>query len=304
MPALFQHEIIYSRSGCPAPWPTSRVWLLLASLLYASSTAHGEDATRIGHVLDLDGDWYLYSEPMDNDGQKLGKWNEVSAHNLIRINSPRSTNYITLVGRSLRVILHETCEEPAACDQPIAVPEIASEPHLTDELGSILGRVWASLPKEPPVPSLARARGAGARMAEGVVPIIDGGADLREVMNDVKSGTYSLAPYDASVGVDGRRAVKFYWIPEKATTVPVGNHASGLYEISPVASTHEFFENQDITIRVFLCTAQQCPQAVSSFQTARSSTDKWADVAAPETIHGFLRTYLAELAKTSAPLEH
>jgi hypothetical protein len=141
-------------------------------------------------------------------------------------------------------------------------------------------------------------------MAEGVVPIIDGGADLHEVMNDVKSGTYSLAPYDESVGVDGRRAVKFYWIPEKAPIVPVGNHASGLYEISPVASTDKFFDNEDITIRVFLCTAQQCPQAVSSFQIARSSADKWADAATPETIHGFLRTYLAELAKTSASLEH
>jgi hypothetical protein len=290
------------RCCCRVLRPIGPLGLVLIGICCSGSVVHSEEITAAAHVLDLDGDWYLFPNATAQDSKKikLTKWGAVSAHSLIRLKTPASDNYITVVGSNLEIILQQYCHKPSACYQPIMVPETASVPDVDTELSSIVGRVLAFLVKEPPLLSMVRTRGGSPQFAEGVVPVVDEKADLSEVMHDVEKGRYALTPFDSkSASLEGQTALTFEWDPEKQTAVRLGSWTPGLYEIGPLASSDRM-ENQDISIRVLLCAEQQCFHAVSSFETVRASTEKWNGATTPETIHQFLRAYLVELVRSAS----
>jgi hypothetical protein len=289
------------RCCCRVLRPIGPLGLVLIGICCSGSVARSEEVTASAHVLDLDGKWYLFPNAMAQDSKqiKLTKWGAVSAHSLIRLKAPASDNYIIVVGSNLEIILQQYCHKPSACYQPIMVPETASVRDVDNELSSMVGRVLAFLVKEPLL-SMVRTRGGSPQFAEAVVPVVDGKADLSEVMHDVEKGRYAVTPFDSkSANLEGRTASIFDWDPEKQTAVWLGSSTPGLYDITPSASSDRM-ENQDISIRVLLCAEQQCSHAVSSFERVRASTEKWNGATTPETIHQFLRAYLVELAHSAS----
>jgi len=289
------------RSCCWVLRPIGPLGLFLIGFCCSGSVVRSEDVTASAHVLDLDGDWYLFPNATAQDSRKvkLMKWGVVSAHNIIRIKDPAPDNYITVVAPNLEIILKQYCRKPSACYQPIMVPASASLPDVDNKSISMVDKVVAFLGKEPPLLSMVRTRGGSPQLAEGVVPVVDDRADLGEVMHDVQKGEYTLTPYGSkSANLEGKTALTFDWDPQKQTTVWLGSWTPGLYEIGALASSDRM-EDKDASIWVLLCSARQCSGAVSSFQTVRASTDKWIDAATPETIHEFLRAYLVELTNST-----
>jgi hypothetical protein len=289
------------RNCCRVVRQIAPLGLFFIGICCSVSMARSEEATASGHVLDLDGNWYLFANAMaEGSTVKLRKWDAISAHSMIRIIDPTSDNFITVVGPNLDIVLQQYCRKPSACYQPIMLPQPAGAPDVDNEISSIVDRALAILVKEPPLLAMVRMRGGSPQFAEGVVTVVDNTADLGPVMGHVDKGRYTLSLYDnKSENRNGQRAFTFDWDPEKETTVSLGGWTPGLYDILPAASSNGM-ETSGIAIRVLLCAEPECSHAVSSFQNVRASTDKWIDMASPETIHEFLRAYLAELANSTS----
>lgn len=275
--------------------------LALLSIVIAASPMRAQ--SPIGHVVDLKGDWYLYADSAaGNPTLKLAQWQDVPAGGVIRIQSPSTDNYITVVDPHLNIIAQRKCENLNTCYQPIFLPRTLKETGPADELASLARKAWTLLWGEPYQQSFHRVRGVAPRLAEGVAPVVNGRVDLREVMQHVPNGRYSLAAYQKQAAKHKHgEATAFDWDPETTTAVSIGNRKPGLYEISSLEPADESLPSAGVSVRVLLCAPQQYSRALASFQKAQGQTDQWANATAPETIHVFLRAYLTELAKAVSP---
>jgi hypothetical protein len=253
----------------------------------------------IGHVLDIQGDWYLFPAGADsNESQKLSKWQDVPPGGVIRIKAPSADDHISIVDIHLNILVVRKCAGPNTCYQPIFLPRDLNDSRVTEELNSLLTGAWNLLWGEPYQSSLFRTRGVTPLLDEGVAPIVNGAVDLRELMQHMPKGRYSLVAYQKQVQ-EGRRAepISFDWNPDVGPAISIGDRTPGIYEISAVDSADRHTPPPSISLLVFLCSSKEYPVTSSSFQRVRALSDKWIDGADPETIHTFLRAYLAEAAR-------
>ncbi|MGA7794449.1 MAG: hypothetical protein WCA19_15555 [Candidatus Acidiferrales bacterium] len=253
----------------------------------------------IGHVLDIKGDWYLYPGGADsNEARKLSRWQDVPPGGVIRIKAPSTEDHISIVDIHLNLLVAKKCAGPSTCYQPIFLPRDLDESGISGQLNSLLTGAWNLLWGEPYQLSLFRTRGVTRLLDEGVAPIVNGAVDLRELMQRMPKGKYLLASYQKQVQ-EGRQAeaISFDWNPEVGSAISIGDRGPGLYEINLTDSADRFTPPTSISLRVFLCSSKEYPATSSSFQTVRALSDKWTDAADPETIHTFLRAYLAEVAR-------
>jgi hypothetical protein len=265
--------------------------IAMAPSLFAQNT--------IGHVVDIQGDWYLYTGGADsNEAQKLSRWQDVPPGGVIRIKAPSTEDYISIVDIHLNMLVAKKCAGPNTCYQPIFLPRDLKESGVSVELNSLLTGAWKLLWGEPYQSSLHRTRGATPVLDEGVAQIDEGRVDLRELMQHMLKGRYSLVAYQKQVP-EGRRAkaISFDWNPDIGSVISIGDRAPGLYEISLVDSADQYTPSPSISLLVFICSSKEYPVTSSSFQRVRALSDKWTDAADPETIHTFLRAYLAEVAR-------
>lgn len=281
--------------------------IALLSLLMMSPATYAQIA--IGHVVDISGDWYLYPKGAEsNEAQKLSRWQDVPPGGVIRVKSSSGDDSITIVDTRLNILVEKRCASPDACYQPIILPLGSKGSEISEEVESLLDRVWGLLWGEPYQSSLYRTRGTAPLLSEGVVPISNGEVDLGEIMGSTLKGKYSLLAYQGGP-VEGRApAIAFDWDPDVAKGIAMGDRLPGLYEISLVSLADRYLLAPDISIRVLICTSQDYAVKSGSFQHVLSLTEQWTDAVVPETRHAFLRAYLAELARTTSapdrPLDH
>lgn len=287
----FAHPLRCARGAALVLASTLLFILIMAPALFAENA--------IGHVIDIQGDWYLYPGGADTDvSQKLSKWQDVPPGGVIRIKSPSADDHISIVDIHLNMLVVRKCAGANTCYQPIFLPRDLNDSGVIGELNSVLTGAWNLLWGEPYQSSLFRTRGVTPLLDEGVAPVVNGAVDLRELMDRMPKGKYSLVAYQNQVK-EGRRAepMSFDWNPDVRPVISIGDRAPGLYEISLVNLADQHAPPPNISLRLFLCSSTEYTVTSSSFRRVRALSDKWTDAADPETIHTFLRAYLAEVAR-------
>jgi hypothetical protein len=279
------------RGAAVVRWSTLLCIVMVAPALFAQGA--------IGHVLDIKGDWYLYRDGAEsNKGQKLSRWQDVPPGGVIRIKAPSPDDHISIVDIHLSLLVAKKCAGPNTCYQPIFLPRDLDDSGVTGKLNSIVTGAWNLLWGEPYQQSLYRTRGATPILGEGIAPIENHTVDLRELMQHMHKGKYSLVPYQPQVPEDRRTAaISFDWNPDVGSAISIGDWRPGLYEIGGVDLADRSTPLPTISLRVFLCSSSEYPVTSSSFQKVRTLSEKWAEAADQETIHSFLRAYLAEAAR-------
>lgn len=254
--------------------------------------------TIVGHILDIKGDWYLYPEGAESvKNVKLSKWQDVPPGGVIRITSPSRDDYISIADIHLNILVERKCAGPNTCYQPIFLPRSLKENEFSESIDSILPKVWAVLWGEPYETSLHRTRGASPLFDEEIAPLVKGELNLKQLMNPMPNGTYSVVAYHPKLSNQRTEINSFSWEPT-ANTAPVLTLTPGLYEIS--LSTKEGYQPlPNVSMRLLVMQSEDYPVARTAFQKVRASTEKWASAASPETVHAFLRAYLSELSSAS-----
>ena len=190
--------------GCIPLNCTSRITLVLAStllfLVLVPPKLFAQSA--IGHVLEIQGDWYLYPGGADsNEAKKLSRWQDVPPGGVIRIKAPSIDDHISIVDIHLNMLVAKKCDGPNTCYQPIFLPRDLKESGVSDELNSLLIGAWNLLWGEPYESSLHRTRGAPPQLEEGVAQINSHAVDfLSELMQHMRKGRYSLVAYEQKRG--------------------------------------------------------------------------------------------------------
>ena len=119
-----------------------------------------------------------------------------------------------------------------------------------------------------------------AILDEGIAPIDNDTVDLRELMQHMHKGRYSLVPYQPQVSESRRAAaISFDWNPDVGSVISIGNWTPGLYEINVVELADRSTPLPTISLRVFLCSSNEYPVTSSSYQRIRALSDKWAEAA-------------------------
>jgi hypothetical protein len=268
--------------------------------LLASAIARSETPPIVGHVLDLNGDWYVYmSAAGDAEGKPLSKWQELPAQAVVRIKSPSVYDYIRIVDQHLTIIIEKSCRDISKCFQPIYLPQAAHEQQGNDILAAALQQVWNLLAGEEYERSMHRVRDMVPTFFEAVAPLRDGGLDLAEALHGIRGGRYLLGPCEEEVNCEATRDrssfVEFDWKPETATTpVQIGKSPSGLYEVASLEPTPR--QGLALSFRILGCTSESYPSVRAAFASVQTLTREWQE--SPETTHSFLRAYLAQLARS------
>ncbi len=283
-------------------------WLICAMAAVALQLpgferARSEASVTIGHVAEIRGNWRLFpSGTEETDGEPLYQYAPLKARGVLRLKSPQANDAITVVDADLKVIATRSCKIVTSCYQPIFLPDAPREATLMTEASSALGSVWDLLWHETHRQSVHRVRLPNRRMSEDVVAIANGEVDLKHVMAPLRDGRYVLkrqAPPSAATA--GGEEIEFDWSPAERTTVEIGTHPPGLYEITPAATPERLYQSGGPSLYVLLCDPAQCPELSASFERSRSAVADWRPHVSEPTVHQFLRAVLVELAAPRRP---
>lgn len=270
--------------------------MVIATLVLMSpASTRGESASDAGYVMELRGDWQLYADgKAEQPTGKLHKWQSLPAGSVVRIATPSIEDFITIADPQWRPIIVHKCQPPPACYQPLFLPG----PKASDSKSilPLLKEVLYALSSEPNRYSLHRTRGSKVQylQAEGILPLINGRIDLRDIMHPAEKGVFLITA--VSRAEDRKFAQRFEWNPNQARAINSDVTLPGLYDIQsddavPLA--------QIWSARIILCAPSQCPKLNQAFEVAREITAGWHEKVTSGTIHQFLRAYLAELAVTT-----
>ncbi len=252
---------------------------------------------QIGYVVDIDGKWLLDKQPP----QALSKGQQLPAGGVIRIVSPSKNNYITIVSLSGDLIAHRQCDNPGDCDRPIRLgrdtkPQSSSVGGVMD---AVMNLIWG----EPDRYSVHRVR--GGELPDGVVQLRDGQVDLGPVFKKREKDRYYLR--FLTIPHDGKPAsrkslgpITFDWDPAKPSAIPINDLKPGLYELGLLERDGEEYVPTNITAWVLVSKPGEYGKATSSFQQAKTLTEKWGKDVKPQSVRSFLRAHLDHLAKEAA----
>lgn len=280
-------------------WPVVCLGLLLIPFLSASVRAQG----TIGHVLDVEGDWYLDSRR----GQALRKGDELPSSGVIRIPSPSRYAFIVIVYDANNEIVKKQCRNQGECEQPILLPKAVQRQLTRREI--LLGYLMRAVRLNPAMPSVNAGRSDDGVLTEAVVQIKEGGVDLAPVFARLNSGTYYLQiervvperkDGDDAAPIRIQEQLEIKWDAAARTILPAMKVPPGLFEI-------ELLEKQDTTGTSTLTTAwfltvnpEQHEKALAQFSEVKELTATWKDLN-EETRRGFLRAFLSQLASELKP---
>jgi hypothetical protein len=282
--------------------------ILLIPFLSASVSAQG----TIGHVLDVEGDWYLDSRR----GQALRKGDELPSSGVIRIPSPSRYASIVVVYDANNEIVKKHCRNAGECEQPILLPRAVQRQLTRREI--LLEYLMKAVRLNRAMPSVNAGRSDDGPLAEAVVQTKDGRVDLAPVFAGLNSGTYYLniervmpEGNDDGAGAkpkkkdgDGGGAtlvqgpLEVKWDASARTSLPAVKLPPGLFEM-------ELLEKRDTTFTSTLTTAwflavnpEQHEKVLAQFSEVKELTLSWKDLN-EETRRGFLRAFLSQLASES-----
>lgn len=254
----------------------------------------------IGHVLDVEGDWFL-------DGQKgraLSKGDELPASGVIRIHKPSGFAFIVLRYSDNNQILSKKCRNPGECEQPILLPRAIHR--QASILDFIVERAMKVIRRDPVSTSVNAGRSSDGLLREAVVQIRDGQVDLAPVFSEMNNGTYYARverriPNGKTPDGGSAEPVKVRWDSGTATTTTAANFQPGLYEVVLLERRGAEYKPTLTTAWFLAGNLDQYAQAVGPFSEATRLTATWKDDVSEGTARGFLRAFLIYLASQSQP---
>lgn len=268
--------------------------LTTALLFVIGAIARG--ATQpVGHVVELNGDWFVYASSRgDASSKKLSKWDEVPAGSVIRAKEPSTNNYLSIVDENAKELLVRLCRPTTNCLQPIYLPETTNQPQGTSGIfGQALHQVWNLLAGGEYERSMNRVRGP-LLQTEYVLSAQRGRLDLSEAMRGNFKGQYTLVrcQQEASCGLTKSlaRPFTFDWLPDTPNVSAPARLPTGLYEIS-LADDPDRQDSRQVSVRILICSAKEADAARLAFAKAVKITESWS----AGSKHAFLRAYLAQL---------
>jgi len=252
----------------------------------------------VGHVLDVEGEWYLDGRP----GQALSKGAELPASGVIRIPSPSRFAFI-VIRYSDNQIIKKQCRNRGECEQPLLLPRaIQRQASLRD---FIVEKVMAVIGQDPVSSSVNAGRSADGALREAVVQIKDGQVDLAPVFTEMNNGTYYVRverrmPNGKTADGGAAKPIKVSWDFGTATATPAANLQPGLYEAVLLEKRGAEYKPTLTTAWFLAGSLEQYAQTVAPFCEATRLTATWRDDVNEGTVRGFLRAFLIHLASQPA----
>jgi hypothetical protein len=276
-------------------------WFLIAlSLLAGAGLPTPARAQDVAYVLDVQGRWYVTQRPEKDlrKGHALRAGESVSPRPGFRI-----SDSIVILKTGGQMLANRQCSRRGDCERPI---RISGTPPATESATARLVQAVMSLwESDGPKFTALISRGATARLAEGVVKLADGRADLSSVL-ELSGGTYTLVWTPVS-GSDaekdaGQRSLSFTWDPAHPVSIPAPDLRPGLYDVSAYSGASPS-PDADVVADAWILVADAAsyPQLGSRFAAAQSLTRQWTPEPRKGTIRSFLRASLFDLASSRAP---
>ncbi len=253
---------------------------LLAGLLAAVTLAIPCAAqSAVAYVLEQNGVWILNGSSAVKNGQRL------PAGSSIRRRSSSSEDYITFADTGMRLI-------PAAsrkcsiqdCSRPIVLTKQTDQrSYLRRGYDALMATIFRT--SESTDANLNR----GGGLAEGVIAVKDGRADLAPILT--AEGEQFLRWRTVTLEKAGEWSQ-----PVKLGRAPlVSGLSSGLYEFNLMRSNGGHFEPVG-SAWVLAVPSSACEKTAAAFDEARRLAEQWGDQVKPRTKRLFLRASLRELS--------
>lgn len=250
-------------------------------------------AQDVAYVLEVQGRWHVRQRPAED----LRKGSALQPKDTI---TPRQgfepLDSIVVMGLGEQTLARRECKTRRDCGPPIQIsdPSTAADPLVTRIVRAVMSQ-WERDARKFTVYS---GRGAADLLAEGVVRISDGRADLARILA-LSAGTYTLTwqPVQESASEARPRAVPITGPPGE-TTVPL-DLPPGLYEVLVFEEGSSPEDGALSEAWVLIAEPDSYPRLSQDFDAAVAATRPWAPKVHKETLRSFLRAYLFELASSS-----
>lgn len=271
--------------------------VLLGALWSSSSLKAAERA--IGHVLDVEGQWYLDGRP----GRALSRGDELPASGVIRIPSPTRYAFIVIRYSDNSQIIRRRCGNPGECDPPILLPKAVQRETSIAEI--FLDTFFAAFRRRPVTGSSNAGRSSDGTLREAVVQIRNGQVDLAPIFTEMNNGTYNVRvrkrmPDGKMADAGSENSIKVRWDSSTVTTTPATNLQPGIYELV-------LLESRGAELRPTLTTAwflagnlEQYAQTVGPFCEATHLTATWKNDVSEGTVKDFLGSFLIQLSESQS----
>lgn len=272
--------------------------VLLAAFCLSSSVKAQQRA--IGHVLDVEGDWYLDGR----SGQSLSKGDGLPASGVIRIRSPSRYALIVIKYSDNSQTIVKRCRNPGECEQPILLPRaVQREASYLEILGDAL---FGWFRRNPANGASNAGRSADGALREAVLQIKDGQVDLTPVFTEMNNGAYDVRlkrrmPDGKMADVGSGNPINVQWHSGIATATPAANLQSGLYEVVLLEKRGAEYKPTLTTAWFLAGNLEQYARTIAPFYEAMRLTTTWKDNVSEGTVRDFLRAFLIHLASDSLP---
>jgi hypothetical protein len=266
---------------------------LLLLLLFSFVSINAQDRV-IGHVLELEGEWYLDGRP----GQPLSPGNELPAGGVVRIPSPSRYSSIVIIYSANKQAVRKQCRNPGECQQPIILPRaVQRESSLLD---SLYEGAMKWLRGSQPIPKPHAGKSSDGKLREAVLEVAGGQVDLAPVFKEMSKGTYYVQLESKIAGTsktESLRAnpIEVKWESGVATMIQSTAINPGVYEIVVLGRSGPEYNPTLTTAWFLVSSAEQYGQAAAQFREVNNSIATWKDVP-EETSRVFLRALLIHLA--------
>jgi len=266
---------------------------VLLAAFCASSPVKAQEGRVVGHVLDVEGEWYLDGQP----GQTLSRGRELPASGIIRIPTPSRFAYI-IVRYADNQIINRRCNR-GECEQPILLPRAIRR--QTSLRYFIIEKMMGVFRRNPAGPSVSAGRSADGALREAVVQIKDGQVDLAPVFSEMNEGTYYVrverkTPDGKTADGGSTKPIEVKWNSATATTTPAAKLQPGLYELVLLEKRGAEFRPTITTAWFLAGNLEQYAQTVAPFCEATRLTATWQGDVSEGTARSFLRAFLIHLA--------
>lgn len=267
---------------------------LFASLLALHAfPARSQEGRVVGHVLDLEGQWYLDGRP----GQALARGGELPPGGVIRIPSPSQFAFI-VVRYNDNQIITKRCRNSGECAQPILLPRAI--PHEASYFEIFTEKFMKVFRSNPVSPSVNAGRSPDGILREAVVQLRDGQVDLAPVFTEMKAGTYYLrlerkAGDDQTANSESTKPIAVTWSPARSSTLALPLQP-GLYEMVLMEKRGAGFRPTLATAWFLAGDVEQYANAVGQFCEATRLTATWQGKVSEGTVRDYLRSFLMQLS--------
>src|SRR5712664_529682 len=246
------------------------------------------DARTIGHVLDVEGDWFL-------DGRRdraLLRGDELPASGIIRILTPSRFAFI-VIRYSDNQITTRRCRNAGECNQPILLPRsIQVRSSIWD---FIVSKAMKIIRQDPVSVSVNAGRSSDGTLLEAILELRSGGIDLAPVFSGMTEGDYYISikrrPSNRKKPEEDKKPIKVSWRGGFAKATPAPIFQAGIYEIALLESGPDY--KQTLTNAwVLVSDHDHYVRNIAQFSEAKSLIATWRTDVTENTATSFLRALL------------